>query len=64
MHALSAISPHIQEYAQYAVIAGPTVAEYGGEFLTRGGDATQVCIPMGNGQYKLYSSLLTDKSTF
>ena len=33
---------HMQEYAKYAAIAGPTVAEYGGEFLARGGDATQV----------------------
>lgn len=42
MRALSAILQHMQEYAKYAAIAGPTVAEYGGEFLARGGDATQV----------------------
>ena len=42
MHVLNTILQHMQEYAKYAAIAGPTVAEYGGEFLARGGDATQV----------------------
>ena len=27
-----------EEYAKYAVLAGPAVAQYGGEFLARGGD--------------------------
>ncbi|MCW1952414.1 MAG: DUF1330 domain-containing protein [Octadecabacter sp.] len=26
------------EYAKYAVLAGPAVAKYGGEFLARGGE--------------------------
>jgi len=26
-----------EEYAKYAVLAGPAVAKYGGEFLARGG---------------------------
>jgi len=26
------------EYAKYAALAGPAVAQYGGEFLARGGD--------------------------
>ena len=51
MHALNAISQHMQEYAKYAAIAGPTVAEFGGEFLARGGDATQVLVPMDNGRH-------------
>lgn len=35
------------EYAKYAEIAGPAVAQYGGEFLARGGE----CIHMeGNGR--------------
>merc|ERR1712032_436152 len=31
-----------EEYAKYAAIAGPTVAEFGGEFLARGGATTQL----------------------
>jgi uncharacterized protein (DUF1330 family) len=27
-----------EEYAKYAVLAGPAVAKYGGEFLARGGN--------------------------
>ncbi len=27
-----------EEYAKYAAIAGPAVAQYGGEFLARGGE--------------------------
>ena len=30
------------EYAKYAVLAGPAVAKFGGEFLARGGDCVHM----------------------
>ncbi|NOX40690.1 MAG: DUF1330 domain-containing protein [Alphaproteobacteria bacterium] len=31
-----------EEYAKYAVLAGPAVQKYGGEFLARGGECVQM----------------------
>lgn len=31
-----------EEYAKYAALAGPAVAQYGGEFLARGGECSHM----------------------
>lgn len=31
-----------EDYSQYAALAGPAVAKYGGEFLARGGECVQM----------------------